>query len=88
MKNKYQLLGDRILVSKHQTKEFRGVIRGKTSDNKPSEGEIVLVGDRCKLGVRIGNIVKFGRYLSDKVDIDGTDYYEVMSEDVLLKQIK
>ena len=76
-------LFDRILVKRleSQTKTAGGLFLPESASEKPSEGEVLAIGngriseegDLRPLTVKVGDIVAFGRYAGTEIKVDGED---------------
>lgn len=81
-------LGDRILVKVLETEEktVSGIVIPDSAKEKKAEGEVVAIGDGekvTKLKIKKGDIVLFGKYSGDDVEVDKIDYKILKEEEVL-----
>lgn len=81
-------LGDRVLVKVLETEEktASGIVIPDSAKEKKAEGEIVAIGDGekvVKLKIKTGDIVLFGKYSGDDVEVDTVDYKILKEEEVL-----
>jgi len=82
-------LGDRILVKplEEEAVTQSGIILPDTADKeKKEQGEIIAIGDGedvTKLGINIGDIVMFGKYAGEDVEVDKVDYKFLKDDEVL-----
>jgi chaperonin GroES len=86
-------LHDRVLVKRfnEEEKSKGGIIIPDTAKEKPSQGEIIAVGqgrigDDGKvrpLDVKKGDRVLFGKYSGNEIKIDGDDFLVMREEDIL-----
>lgn len=86
-------LHDRVLVKRleESTTTASGIIIPGSSQEKPSEGEVIAVGAGYRmqdgsiaaLDVKAGDKILFEKYGSSEVKVDGEDYL-VMKEDKIL----
>ncbi|MGH1378429.1 MAG: co-chaperone GroES [Alphaproteobacteria bacterium] len=90
---KFRPLHDRVLVrrAEAETKTAGGIIIPGTAEEKPSEGEIVAVGngyvndngDVRALDVKAGDKVIFSKWAGTEVTIDGEDLMVMKESDVI-----
>ena len=86
-------LHDRVLVRRieGEDKTKGGLIIPDSAKEKPSEGEVVSVGegaynedgDRIKPDVKAGDRVLFGKWSGTEVKIDGEDLLIMKESDIL-----
>ena len=86
-------LHDRIIVKRLVEGEQKvgGIIIPDTAKEKPQQGEVIAVGigkvnddgKRVPLDVKAGDLILFGKYTSQEVKLDGTEYL-IMREDEVL----
>lgn len=87
-------LGDRIVVKPATQAEVTksGIVLPDTVDKeKKEQGEVIAIGTGekiLKLGLKLGDVVLFGKYSGDEVDVDDTEYKILKDEDVLAILIK
>ncbi len=73
---KVKPLGNRILVKQSTVEEITasGIVLPASDDNKKkSQGSIVAVGngkDIEKLGLKVGDVIVFGKYSGDEIEVD------------------
>ena len=89
----FRPLHDRVLVRRieAEAKTAGGIIIPDSAKEKPSEGEIVSVGegaynedgDRIKPDVKAGDRVLFGKWSGTEVKIDGEDLLIMKESDIL-----
>ena len=89
----FRPLHDRVLVRRIEAEEKTagGIIIPDSAQEKPSEGEVIAIGDgtrddngaRVALDVKVGDRVLFGKYTGDEVKLDGTEHIILREEDVL-----
>ncbi|PCJ01929.1 MAG: co-chaperone GroES [Alphaproteobacteria bacterium] len=90
---KFRPLHDRVLVrrAEAETKTAGGIIIPGTAEEKPSEGEIVAVGngyvndngDIRSLDVAKGDKVIFSKWAGTEVTIDGEDLMVMKESDII-----
>ena len=90
---KFRPLHDRVLVRRIEAEEKTagGIIIPDSAKEKPSEGEIVAVGegtrdedgDRIPLDVKAGDRILFGKWSGTEVKVDGEDLLIMKESDVL-----
>ena len=82
-------LGDRIVVKPATQEEVTksGIVLPDTVDKeKKEQGEVIAIGTGekiFKLGLKLGDVVLFGKYSGDEVEVDDTEYKILKDEDVL-----
>ena len=89
----FRPLHDRVLVRRIEAEEKTagGIIIPDSAKEKPSEGEIVAVGegarneggDRVALDVKAGDRILFGKWSGTEVKVDGQDLLIMKESDVL-----
>ena len=89
----FRPLHDRVLVRRIEadTKTAGGIIIPDSAQEKPSEGEIVSVGEgardesgnRIALDVKAGDRVLFGKWSGTEVKIDGEDLLIMKESDIM-----
>ena len=89
----FRPLHDRVLVRRIEadTKTAGGIIIPDSAQEKPSEGEIVAIGegardddgDRIALDVKVGDRVLFGKWGGTEVKIDGEDLLIMKESDIM-----
>ncbi len=90
---KFQPLHDRVLARRIDSEEKTagGIIIPDTAKEKPSEGEIISVGEglrdddgkRIPLDVKAGDRVLFGKWSGTEVKIDGEDLLIMKESDIM-----
>ena len=86
-------LGDRVIIRllEKEEKTKSGIFLPDTAKEKPSEGEVVGVGDgkvydngqRVAPEVAVGDKVMFSKYAGTEVKIDGVDHLVISERDIL-----
>lgn len=82
-------LGDRIIVKPAKQEEMTksGIVLPDTVEKeKKEQGEIVSIGTGekiTKLGLKIGDLVLFGKYAGEDVEVDDVEYKVLEDKDVL-----
>ncbi len=89
----FRPLHDRVLVRRIEADEKTagGIIIPDSAQEKPSEGEIISVGegardddgDRIPLDVKAGDRVLFGKWSGTEVKIDGEDLLIMKESDIM-----
>ncbi|MCR9180606.1 co-chaperone GroES [Erythrobacter sanguineus] len=89
----FRPLHDRVVVRRIEAdqKTAGGIIIPDSAQEKPSEGEIVAVGegardddgDRIALDVKVGDRVLFGKWSGTEVKIDGEDLLIMKESDIM-----
>jgi chaperonin GroES len=77
-------LDDRIVIlpNKAEEKTKSGIFLPEAAKEKPLMGKVVAVGpgkmtddgNRAALGVKVGDIVVYGKYAGTEIDIDGAEH--------------
>ena len=77
-------LDDRVVIlpNKAETKTKSGIYIPEGAKEKPLMGKVVAVGpgkltdegNRAELGVKIGDIVVYGKYCGNEIEIDGDEH--------------
>lgn len=90
---KFRPLHDRVLVKRvePETTTTSGLILPDTTKEKPTEGEVVAVGNGKRLddgsvralSVKAGDRVIFGKYTGDEVKLDGVEHIILSESDLL-----
>ena len=90
---KIRPLQDRVLVKRvaEENKTKGGIIIPDSAKEKPSEGEIVAVGNGAvqkdgkvrPLGVKKGDRILFGKYSGSDVKLNGEEHLIMREEDIL-----
>ena len=90
---KFRPLHDRVLVrrAEAETKTAGGIIIPGTAEEKPSEGEIVAIGngyvndngDVRALDVKEGDAVIFSKWAGTEVTIDGEELMVMKESDII-----
>lgn len=86
---KLKPINDRIVVkpSPAEEKTKGGLIIPDTAKEKPQRGEVVAVGpgkDGNLMTVQTGDIVLYGKYSGQELNVDGVDYLIMREDDVLV----
>ncbi|MEW4449761.1 co-chaperone GroES [Qipengyuania sp. JC766] len=89
----FRPLHDRVLVRRIEAEEKTagGIIIPDSAKEKPSEGEVVAVGDgvrdddgdRVALDVKAGDRVLFGKWGGTEVTIDGEELLIMKESDIM-----
>ena len=90
---KLKPLQDRVIVKQSDAEEKTksGILLPDTAKEKPTKGKVIAVGpgkldDKGKpmeLGVRVGDVVYYGKYSGTDVEIDGEKLVILRESDVL-----
>ncbi len=83
-------LGDKVVVKPIEAEEktASGLYLPDTAKKKPTEGEVIAIGNgrildngaRNNLNVKVGDRVLFSKYGGNEVNVEGTDY-TILDED-------
>ena len=89
----FRPLHDRVLVRRIEAEEKTagGIIIPDSAKEKPSEGEVIAVGegaynedgDRIKPDVKEGDRVLFGKWSGTEVKLDGKDLLIMKESDIM-----
>jgi chaperonin GroES len=89
----FRPLHDRVLVRRIEAEEKTagGIIIPDNAKEKPSEGEVIAVGDgnrdddgdRIALDVKVGDRVLFGKWSGTEVKVDGEDLIIMKESDIM-----
>ena len=89
----FRPLHDRVVVRRVESEEKTagGIIIPDSAKEKPSEGEIVAVGegarneggDRIALDVKAGDRILFGKWSGTEVKLDGEDLLIMKESDIM-----
>jgi chaperonin GroES len=89
----FRPLHDRVVVRRIEAdqKTAGGIIIPDSAQEKPSEGEIIAVGegardddgDRIALDVKVGDRVLFGKWSGTEVKINGEDLLIMKESDIM-----
>ena len=91
-------LDDRIVVEPTEAEEKTagGILLPDTAKQKPQQGKVVAVGPgklsdkgvRSAVGVKIGDIVLYGKYSGSDVEVNNRELKILRESDVLAKVVK
>ena len=86
-------LHDRVLVRRIEGEEKTkgGLIVPDTAKEKPSEGEVISVGEGARtekgeliaMAVKVGDRILFGKWSGSEVRVEGEDYLIMKESDIL-----
>jgi chaperonin GroES len=86
-------LNDRIVVrqSEAEEKTASGILLPDAAKEKPTKGKVVAVGPgkfddkgkRMEIGLRVNDVVYYGKYSGTEVEIDGQKFVILRESDVL-----
>jgi len=85
---KGKILAGKVLVKPDEAEEktASGIIIPDSAKEKPQQGTIVLVGAAKKdeeMEVKPGDMVLYGKYAGQELNIDGKDYLLMSQSDIL-----
>jgi chaperonin GroES len=90
---KFRPLHDRVVIKRldNDERSAGGIIIPDTAQEKPSEGEVVAVGDGLRsedgtvtpLDVKPGDRVLFGKWSGTEVTLDGDDLLIMKESDIM-----
>lgn len=84
-----QPLGDRVLIEplvQEETTKSGIVLPETVEKNKKEEGKVLAIGDGEKvkaLGLKVGDVIVFGKYSGDDVEYEDKELKFLKHEDVL-----
>lgn len=88
-------LDDRIVVEPLEAEETTagGIVLPDAAKEKPQRGKVVAVGpgrlldsgERCAVGVVVGDEVLFGKYGGTEIEVEGSEVKILRESDVLAK---
>lgn len=91
-------LDDRVVVEPTEAEEKTagGILLPDTAKQKPQQGKVVAVGpgklsdkgSRTSIGVKIGDIVLYGKYSGSDVEVNGNEVKILRESDILAKVVK
>jgi len=81
-------LADRVLVklTAAEEKTISGIIIPDSAKEKPLKGEVLAVGKGTKdeeMEVAVGNLVLFGKYSGQEIELEGEKYLIMKQSDIL-----
>jgi len=82
----FQPLGNRVLIErKEQTNQTAsGLYIPDSAKEKPLNGKVIAVSNGAiEAGINEGDVVVFPKFGGTEVNIDGTDYLIMSSDDIL-----
>jgi chaperonin GroES len=90
-----QPLDDRVVVRREEAEQVTagGIVLPDSAKEKPQKAEVVAVGpgklldsgNRGSLEVAVGDLVLFGKYSGNEVDVDGEELIIIRADDILAK---
>ena len=85
---KGKVLAGKALIKPHEAEEktASGIIIPDSAKEKPRAGTVILVGAAKKdeeMELKKGDVVLYGKYSGQELNIDGTDYLLLSQTDVL-----
>lgn len=84
-----QPIGDRVLIEplvQEETTKSGIVLPDTVEKNKKEEGKVLAIGDGEKvkaLGLKVGDVIVFGKYSGDDVEYEDKELKFLKHEDVL-----
>lgn len=82
---KFTFLRDLVLVRAIRPKPKNGkLVDPAQYEDKPEFGEIIKIGDNI-VWVKVGDIIRFGKYSTEAIRTNGEDYFIVHEEDIHAK---
>lgn len=85
---KGKILAGKVLVKPDDAEDetASGIIIPESAKEKPQQGTVVLVGAAKKdeeMELKTGDVVLYGKYAGQELNIDGTDYLLMSQTDIL-----
>lgn len=79
----FQPLGNRVLVERVEETQTTasGIIIPDNAKEKPSQGNIVAVGNDVE-GISVGDTVVFGKYSGNEITLEGKEYLIMDADDI------
>lgn len=77
----FQFIGDHVLIKAIKKESSTGLVSPKNADDKPEYGEVISCGDAVDK-FKVGDIITFGKYVSEQTRDNGETYYFVRLEDI------
>lgn len=82
-------IADRVIVKPAPADEKTkgGLIIPDTAKEKPQRGEIIAVGPGKEgnlMTVQVGDIVLYGKYSGQEINLEGEDYLIMREDDILV----
>jgi len=91
-------LDDRVVVEPTDAEEKTagGILLPDTAKQKPQQGKVIAAGPgkltddgkRIAVGVKVGDIVLYGKYAGSDVEVNGVEYKILRESDILAKLSK
>jgi chaperonin GroES len=88
-------LDDRVVVEQIEAEETTagGIVLPDAAKEKPQRGKVIAIGpgrlldsgERCAVGVKIGDEVLFGKYGGTEIEVDGQEVKILREADILAK---
>ena len=89
----FKPLNDHVLVQRleQETMSKGGIIIPDTAKEKPTKARIIAIGSgkldkdgkRLSMGVKVGDVVLFGKYSGSEVKLNAQDYMILREDDIL-----
>ena len=93
MATKLRPLHDRVVVQalEQETKTKGGIIIPDTAQEKPMQGKVVAAGAGARdesgrlvpMGVKVGDVILYGKWSGTEVKIDGKDLLVMKESDIM-----
>lgn len=90
---KLKPLADRVVVRQTEAEEKTksGIVLPDSAKEKPTKGKVIAVGPgklddkgkRMEIGVRVGDVVYYGKYSGTEVEIDREKFVILRESDLL-----
>ena len=82
---RFKPLGARVLLRPVEREEATasGIVLPATAKRDKQNSEVVAVGAREDVSVRVGDMVVYRKYSGTKIEVDGDDQLVVDADDIL-----
>lgn len=77
----FKFLRDLLLVEAIRPESGNGLINPEQYEDRPELGEVIKIGGEVK-DIKVGDIIRFGKYSTEAIRNKGEDYFIIHSEDV------
>lgn len=84
----FRFVGNHVLVKGIKAGSASGWAKPKQKDDKPEFGKVLSVGEQCQYNIKEGDIILFGKYVSEATDNNGETFYFIRDEDIKGVKIK
>ena len=78
---KFTFLRDLVLVKALREESTNGLVNPQQYEDKAEFGEVIKLG-KDVVDLKVGDIIRFGKYSTEAIRTQGNDYYLVHEEDI------